>query len=261
MNIGSTDAKGENFNDVTFITAVKIDSYDRVNNINFCVNYIVKRLKVFKHIVIEQEPNYPNVRQTVTTKSYFYFRDSTEYGFFYKTKLLNKAISFIETPFLCIYDADIYLPETAIQTSMAQLRKFEKINFVIPHTGVIFEIPNEYSLNLNLKLENILKTDVKQIHEKSNSGILLARTERIKEIGGFNENIKSWGFENDEFVSRAAIFGYPVVRPKSLFNCYHFQHTRGQDSSNINPYYRNNSREFEKIKKMSKKEIIEYKIS
>jgi hypothetical protein len=258
MKDAAEEKSASSFEDVTFITAIRIESAERINNINFCVHYILKRLKAHKHIVIEQDL-FTNIPEVVKTKDYFYFRDSNDYGFFYRTKLLNSAIEFVDTPYLCIFDSDVYVPEGALIACMNQLRKFENINFIIPYTGVVFEIPNAYSLNYNLTIDKINPKELRKIHDNSKSGILLARTDRIKEIHGYNENIKSWGFDNDEFFTRAAIMGYPVIRPKSYFCLYHFEHTRGKNSSSINPFYRANSEEFDKIQKMNKKQIINHK--
>jgi hypothetical protein len=246
-------------NDITFITPVKIDSQERMNNINFCVHYVLKRLKAARHIVIEQDI-FQNVRTVVKTVGYDLIRDEKNYGFFYKTKLLNTAIAAVNTPFLCIYDADVYIPEGALIASVNQLRKFESVNFIIPHTGLFIDIPNSFSRDLNFKIDKLMPSDLKTLHTQSPGGAFMARTSTMRAIHGYNENIKSWGYEDDEIIIRAGILGYPVVRPKQYFSCYHFTHYRGVNSSSLNPYCIHNKNEFEKIKKMSRDELINYKI-
>jgi predicted glycosyltransferase involved in capsule biosynthesis len=249
----------EDLSKITFITPIKIDSQERANNIIFCINYLNNRLHVGRHIVIEQDI-FSNVSEIVKTKVHDYFRDPDS-RFFYKTKLLNKGISLVETPYVCIYDADVYIPESSIIACMRLFEKDSNIKFIIPHTGIFYDIPNKFSLLLDFKTDILKESDLTKLHDTSPGGAFMARTDSIREIGGYNENMKSWGYEDDEIICRANIYGYQVVRPKSHFYCYHFHHYRGINSSSLNPYCKDNQREYELIKKMTKEQLMNHKLS
>jgi predicted glycosyltransferase involved in capsule biosynthesis len=245
--------------DITFITPIRIDSEDRVNNLIFCINYITKRLKA-PHLIIEQDI-FSNVQNIIGGGDYEYYHEKKDIGFFYKTKLINIGLSLVKTPLVCIYDVDVYIPEAALLSSVKQLSENENIHFIIPHTGQFYDIPNYFSLDLNFTTDKLAPKDLNKIHAASPGGAFLARIETLREIGGYNEHMRSWGYEDDEIIARATILGYQVVRPKAAFHCYHFHHHRGVDSTSCNPYCKSNIAELDKIKAMNRFELSEYKIS
>lgn len=245
--------------DITFITPVKIDSEERINNLDFCVNYITQRLKA-PHIVIEQDI-FNNVPNVIKANGYEYLHIKDDAGYFYKTRLINTAMARVRTPLVCIYDADVYILEGSFAAAVKQLTENSDIHFIIPHTGIFYDIPNFFSLDYNFRVDKLAPRDLTKLHDNSPGGAFLARNNTLLQIGGYNENMKSWGYEDDEIIARAAIYGYPVVRPKVHFHCYHFHHYRGVNSSSCNPYCRDNLAELERIKKMTHKELLSHKIS
>jgi hypothetical protein len=68
-------------------------------------------------------------------------------------------------------------------------------------------------------------------------------------IGRYNENFKSWGYEDNEIVSRALKLGARGSRVCGPI--FHMDHARGADSSPQNPFYKQNEQEYARINNMS----------
>ena len=71
-----------------------------------------------------------------------------------------------------------------------------------------------------------------------------------------NENFRAYAPEDLERFYRFQTLGYNVGRVNNTV--YHLEHARGENSWFNNPHMENNTQEWEKIKVMSKEELIEY---
>ena len=105
-----------NFKDVTFIIALTIDTYDRLDNINITVRYLLKNL-ITNIIIIESgHKSYKDeFKFDLNNVNYYFLKDNTE--IFYRSKLFNFALKHVNTPITVLYDADIILPLNSYLTA------------------------------------------------------------------------------------------------------------------------------------------------
>jgi hypothetical protein len=71
-----------------------------------------------------------------------------------------------------------------------------------------------------------------------------------------NENMISWGPEDQERLSRVKKLNYNVGNIEGYL--YHMDHMITQNSFCSNPLFKNNEKEFEKVNKMTTEELKEY---
>jgi hypothetical protein len=87
-------------------------------------------------------------------------------------------------------------------------------------------------------------------------GCFFMNKQKFFEGGMENENMVSWGPEDQERLDRFSILGYRI---KQLpYYLYHLDHIITYNSNNKNPYFPLNVQEHKKIKSMSKNDLINY---
>lgn len=108
--------------DTTFIIPVRIDSMIRLENLLMSVDSIVRYFRT--RILIMEASSYQNEIIPSLIKD-----DTVKYTFlvdkdpvFYKTKYLNILAKQVDTPLVCIWDADVILDHLQILDAVKQLR-------------------------------------------------------------------------------------------------------------------------------------------
>ena len=108
--------------DTTFIIPVRIDSMIRLENLLMSVDSIVRYFRT--RILILETSSYQNEIIPSLIKD-----DTVKYTFlvdkdpvFYKTKYLNILAKQVDTPLVCIWDADVILDHLQILDAVKQLR-------------------------------------------------------------------------------------------------------------------------------------------
>lgn len=108
--------------DTTFIIPVRIDSMIRLENLLMSVDSIVRYFRT--RILILEASSYQNETIPSLIKD-----DTVKYTFlvdkdpvFYKTKYLNILAKQVDTPLVCIWDADVILDHLQILDAVKQLR-------------------------------------------------------------------------------------------------------------------------------------------
>jgi hypothetical protein len=95
-----------------------------------------------------------------------------------------------------------------------------------------------------------------EFDHNSVGGCVMWNKEAFIRGGMENENFISFGPEDCERHDRFKMLGFEIIRiPGNLF---HMDHYKGPNSSNKNPYFRANHIEIEKIRSMTKSELLEY---
>ena len=109
--------------DTTFIIPVRIDSMIRLENLLMSVDSIVRyfrtRILIPGGLIMYQNEIIPSLIKDDTVK-YTFLVDKDPV--FYKTKYLNILAKQVDTPLVCIWDADVILDHLQILDAVKQLR-------------------------------------------------------------------------------------------------------------------------------------------
>lgn len=240
-----------NLKDITFTIPVRIDSPDRLYNINYTVEYLLRNFDT-NVIVYENgpEPRYSNRNQV---KHIFEQNNS----FFHRTRYLNAMARIATTPLIANYDCDVVFPLKQVQKAYQLLQNGE-IDCIYPYDGYFVNIPQVVT-QTKAKDYNVdsLNPDQYQNFGKSSMGGAVFWNKKVFIEGGMeNEHFLSWGCEDWERYRRYVKLGYRVGRVKGPL--YHINHARSQDSSEANPHYQKNVDEFQKIDQMNNEQLAEY---
>ena len=246
--------KKEEMDDLTIIIPLFYDSEDRLINLERCLNHIKEYFDV--KIIVLEAGEIPRFKEVCKGIEYHFVKDDNK--MFYRTKYLNILTKMTNTKFVLNLDVDVLINPYGIQEGIDLLRK-DKIDIVYPYNGVF--IDGEYShikekiSKKKLNIFDYINTKLRLYEHQSVGALFLFNKEKYQSVGAENENFKSWGSEDSERFLRMKKVGLRVYRTNNVI--FHQRHRRG-DNSGVNIFSEENEKEFEKIEKMSKKELLEY---
>ena len=240
-----------NLKDITFTIPVRIDTPDRLYNINYTVEYLLRNFDT-NIIVYENgpEPKYNNRNQVQHI-----FEENK--GLFHRTRYLNNMARLAQTPFIANYDCDVIFPLKQVQTAYLMLKGLE-VDCIYPYDGYFVNITQAVTMTKgrDYNVDNLNPDQYQNFGKSSMGGAMFWNKKAFIEGGMENEHFLSWGCEDWERFKRFAKLGYRIGRVKGPL--YHIDHARSVDSSEANPYYQKNVEEFQKIDTMPAEELKEY---
>lgn len=242
-----------NLKDITFTIPLRVDSTDRLHNINYVVNYLNSNF-ITNIFIYESgpEPRF-NVDPTSGVK-YIYEENSS---FFYRTRYLNIMARMATTPFIANYDCDVVFPVKQVQKAYMLLQNND-IDAVYPYDGYFVNIPQVITLTKvkNYNVDSLNPDEYQNFGKSSMGGAVFWNKKAFIEGGMENENFLSWGCEDWERYKRFTKLGYRIGRIKGPL--YHINHSRSQDSNESNPHYQKNIQEFQKVDNMPTDQLKDY---
>ena len=240
------------FKDVTFIVPIRFDSEDRKNNFKVSMNYLLRNFDT-NIIVLEsdKESNQEFVK-SVSDKIKYVFEKNDE-KLFHRTRLLNEMTKLSETEVVVNYDVDVIFPIK--QYLDAKIKIDKGCTMCFPYAGKFYGVPrNFFEYVYSDRLNDIPLNNCTLFNPNSVGGALFFHKSRYREIGWENENFISWGHEDWERIHRVQFLGYELCRTEGVL--YHLTHSRTHNSSGSNPYYNFNGQEIQRIKSLSKENLL-----
>lgn len=261
---------------ITFITHLRYDSDDRLNNLQTVLNYYSSNLPDSRFILI-QDDNEPNknfnkIKWPKNTTMLFVKND----GYYYRTRALNIGIKNSQTPICISLDTDCIVPIASILHICEEMQRDSSIGIAWPYS---YFIDTPYEAHREFKDSNydynILKNKVPSgltrnfrfgdftvwtdTERPSVGGIVMFNTKNIKEAKGYNEKFIAWGYEDNEIHHRLLTLGYREYRTENKDDyCFHLHHDSSKTVRDNSPYYASNHHEVTKITSMTKAQILEY---
>jgi len=235
---------------VTFVFIVRIDSEERLNNLDFCVYFLQSHF--WTNIIIAENDEVSKIEGRYRFVNHIFVQDNKDV--FHKTKFLNDIVKeHVKTDWFCRSDIDVFVnPETILKA----VGLLDSASLVYPFNGIFYDIPNYYALNKALKTKDIKKEDCAVINPNSYGGAVFFRTNDFIKGGMDNEKVIGWGHEDNERYMRFAKLGYRVLRTQNPI--YHFTHPRDINGGSDNPHYSHNVEEYNKMCFFTKEEILNY---
>lgn len=238
-------------NDLTYIFPIRIDSNERLENINTNINYLKK---LFNPNIIIAEDKTNKINRDDIIKINTDFND-----LFYKTKIINNAVKNTKSKFIAIIDADLFFNKNDYEEAYIKIKNNE-YDFIFGYNGECWNYDRGFiqTLNENIINENIHYNQYKMqlMNQNAVGGSIWCSKEIFFEIGGQNENMISWGFEDNEFINRIQKLEKRFYRTSGF--TYHLNHPRTENSSDSNPHIENNKIEYIKVDSLNKEDLIKY---
>lgn len=252
------DDKRIDLSDVTFLLPVRVDSEDRLKNIDIILRYLDRYFKT-NILILEADTSSKISLPSLNTKmDYIFIKDENE--IYHRTHYLNIMIKKCITPILCICDVDAIVSPTQILQAVSRIRNKE-FQITVPYSGsnrgidVITKFVFSKSLDKNLLEENKFKFRVGS--QRSCGGMVFIDYETYITAGLENEYITSWGPDDVDRVKRMEILGFPCKFEDG--ELYHLHHTRAINSLFANLETQNRLYlEYLKICSMTKNNLINY---
>jgi predicted glycosyltransferase involved in capsule biosynthesis len=254
--------------DTTFIIPIMIDSQDRVDNLTINLNFLAKNFNTNVIIFELKKPGY-NVVDNIIKKlvknklkiTYLYevveLTNERPEIIFHRTKYLNMMLNMVKTDFVVNYDVDVLLNPLDYVLCVNKLK--DDCDVVYPYffglsqRAVLNSGKNKLleSFDLNLLTENDYKLN------QNRFGLAqFFKTSVYIEGGMENEHFISYGPEDFERAHRFKVLDYNVEWADIYI--YHIEHSRGDNSSNKNPYFSKNNELYSSLNSLSKKELKVY---
>jgi hypothetical protein len=241
--------------DVTFLIPVRIESRERLENLDLVLSYLLKKFDT-TILLVEDDKEQKVFFSRKPDNVKYEFRKNDD-PLFHKTKLLNDTCRKAKTPRIVIYDCDVLFPGKNIVHCVEALRH-NICDFCFPYSGMFYDVPRLFMPRImsESSVDWIdLNACVLLNHEAIGGAVFFNRNSFIK--GGMaNENFVSWGPEDSEIVLRFTTLGFSLSRTDGVL--YHMSHRRGINSCDINPFFNRNRAEFDKIASMKKHELEAY---
>ena len=248
---------------ITFLLPVRIDTQDRLFNINICLKYLTLNYPGSEIILIEDDKamKCKDFEQKYSIR--YYFRQNT--NSFSRARNINFGLLLATRDFFAVWDVDCLVqPQQMIKAN--QILSKGNIHIVLPHNEIFVNIKGSLKEKTarTLKLEEV--PQFRKLPKKSfsdnidvypiPSGVVIFNKNTLLRIGGFNKKMISYGWEDIEVLKRAEKLGMYYFS-LTFGNIIHLDHARGNDSK-VNNYYEINKQEFDKVISMPKKQLIDY---
>lgn len=238
--------------DTVFTIPVSYDHPDRLANFELSVAHLQKYFDTNIHTGEHDGDRFCNVQTDYWTRF--------PAGAFHRTKMLNCMASISDSSVVVNYDCDVLIPPIQIFEAVEKIRS-GKADMVYPYDGRFARVPRaNYNALLqsldcgifrNAQFKGMGKDDFPSV-----GGAVVVNKEKFFESGGENENFISYGAEDLERKVRWEKLGYKVERIKGVL--YHIDHHVGVNSSSQNPHFNANEKEYRKVNKMTKEELLAY---
>jgi hypothetical protein len=232
--------------DLTVTIPVRIDSVERLNNLIACTNALLATTTA-RIIVGIHDPG--TIKGALDARVEIVpIRDPMSLPF-HRTRILNELALLSTTTYLANVDADVVIPIDQWEATLQVLRQ-GSAGLVLPYDGRMVNVSwGHHPWLERATYASMPVINRRLLHSHSVGGCVVWRQADFFAVGMENENLVSWGFDDNDRVSRAATLGIAVHRVDGVL--YHLDHPRGPDSSPDNSSYLDNASEYRRINSLN----------
>ena len=254
--------------DLSFLVPVRMENPDRNANFQAVLRFFRTFLSGAEIIVAESGPEAHCAHLTGRDGLVHTFLHDE--GPFRKPTVLNHGLRSASRSIVVMHDADTFVQPEALE-AMAQLfRARSDIVFGIPHNGVCLDLggPDKERFLEDLDFSMLPLVVKGELHrDYGNSlvclspvavgGVNFYRKEALIELGAFNEQFASYGWDDFELDLRFSKMGHPPCILQDA-NVIHLHHERGVDSLQHTALAHQNEQLCRRISEMSHAELQRY---
>lgn len=247
--------------DVAFLIPIRIDSKDRMRNLNAVLKFLTDHFKTNIY-VLEAD----STRKAFLDDWNVTYKFITDFNnVFYRTYYLNQLTAISNSQIIAIWDCDVIVNPGILEGAIQDIRH-DSVDFSLPYDGRCFNVPErdqQYILD-NIDDPQMLDSYTRQHkplnHSFTVGGAVLFRRSTYLTIGKENENFYGWGPEDIERIKRSEILGFRFSQAETPL--FHLDHFRGLNSGYYNKeaVFRGKA-ELIKICSMNKTELQNYILS
>ena len=242
------------FSDTAFITHIRVDTPQRIENYCSVVAFIRKYAEGMQFVLIEDDiaPSKPLADKMSGLLSENDMHICMENNLPYRRPLCyNIGASMTDRPVLCFMDTDVLVHPTSL--NMARQCIFDTtFDVMYPYNGgaiyltesgrdAFLKVPCIETLLAMLpppgRLQLFAETPVMRVEHMSAKGaIVLMHRAAFERTGGFNIDFCGWGYEDDEFEARQRKYNSRIGRCLASHEVFfHLWHPRTQANASKNP--------------------------
>lgn len=264
-------------NNITFVTHLRYDNPDRINNLQIMIDYYSQNFPESKFIFIEDDyehnKNFDKVKWKKGSTSYYFLKNT---GTYHRTKALNYGFNEAKTPIVVSMDTDCIVSNKSILECEQKL--LNGVTAAWPYNGYFIDVDynlknffTQNSLDYNILLSNLdgrlelpICANYKNYSVRCTStvhlgvgGIVMFNKELFLKIGGYNENFVGWGCEDNEVEYRLKTLNRLYYRDKDKSSiCFHLYHAQAQRAEN--PFYDRNGKLLNEIQRMDESQLLKH---
>ena len=257
---------------LTFIIHLRKDTEERALNVNTIIKHYRDTIPNCKFIIVEDDKVF-NFEYLVKLSNVHYMQLYNE-GSHKKCEGYNLGLKHADTEIVCFLDIDCITSKENIYKAIDTVKSSRGI--CIGYNGVCVyfsykakklvnaanedlydffdKLVDKDNLVLNYTTENYHIANTKAV-----GGVLYGYKETFKQIGGFNNNFKGWGYEDNEIILRSSRLEVPVFyinTKKPLL--FHLPHKDLEANEKDHGNYRLNEQEYLRIASFNKQQMLEY---
>lgn len=249
-----------NLKDCTFTIPVRVDTDERRENLHLVLDYLDHHFDT--NIIIIEESGVAQLRHLGDRFTFIHTPSDQEY--FHRTRILNIAAHKATTKIIANYDTDVLIPPDQILGAVRKIRAGE-LHGCWPYGGMFINVNRELIPIIRSRMSiEFLGDDPREmdpmraymLNEFSFGGAIFWDKHAFISGGMENETFKSWGYEDNERVTRFGKLGFKLGRvPGPLF---HLDHPRGVNSSESNSWIAINAKEQAAVDSMDEETLRTY---
>lgn len=251
----------DNFSNLTLVFTVRIDSRERMANLQSALRYYSDRTDAAIYVLeadrtsrckewIEEE--FPEIR-------YEFVHDNND--IFHRTHYINMQLCNAATTCAAVIDADVIIPINQLKESLDAVGS-GKCVMALPYDGRFVNCSPFFSDKFHHtssieSLTNVEGYRILMFGFVSVGGAFVVNIDAYRKCGWENEHFTGWGCEDFERVHRLEILGYPPMRVKGMI--YHLAHPRGMNSYDaVDSVILATKREYSRICSMDRESLLSY---
>lgn len=233
--------------EITFIIPIRIDSEERLNNIDYVIWYLQSNFNA--NIILTENDKVSRLHGRYKNIDYIFWQNNE--NTFHRTKMLNEMTKKATTKYIAVYDADVVLPIESYIMGYDSLKGATDVFY--PFNNKFIGISNK-EVGTIIDFNNI---NGNVISENSVGGCFFIKKDKYIEAGLENENFVAWGYEDNERYERFSKLNY-CISVYMKHPLYHLYHPPTKEANFNNPAIASQFQEYNKIKEMAKDNLKSY---